>query len=117
MRKLLVLLASAILSFSVSQASFAKDEKAPAKAASAAEKKSDEKKSEDKLDLNTATEKQLMTLDGIGEARAKAIIKGRPYKGKDELVEKKVIPEAVYEKIKEQIIAKQKAEKKAEAKK
>ncbi|MEN9559128.1 MAG: hypothetical protein RLZZ502_339 [Pseudomonadota bacterium] len=60
------------------------------------------------MDINTASEKELATLKGIGEARAKAIIKGRPYKGKDELVSKNVIPEAVYKDIKEHIIAKQK---------
>ena len=49
-----------------------------------------------------------MKLDGIGEARAKAIIKGRPYKGKDDLVAKNIIPQAVYDKISDQIIAKQK---------
>jgi competence protein ComEA len=49
-----------------------------------------------------------MKLDGIGEARAKAIIKGRPYKGKDDLVAKKIIPQGVYDKIKDRIVAKQK---------
>ena len=48
--------------------------------------------------------------DGIGEARSAAIVKGRPYKGKDELVEKKIIPQDVYDKIKDKIIAKQKPE-------
>ena len=62
----------------------------------------------DKIDINSATPQQLMTLDGVGDARAKAIIKGRPYKGKDDLVGKKIIPEAVYDKIKDKIIAKQK---------
>jgi len=107
MRKLFALLAAALLSLSVSQWSVAQDKKPAAKAAPAAEKKADAK-AEDKLDINSATDKQLMTLDGIGDARAKAIIKGRPYKGKDELVAKKIIPDGVYEKIKEQIIAKQK---------
>ena len=110
MRKLLIPLVAAILSLSLAQWSFAKDEKAPAKAAPAAEKKADAKteaKAEEKLDLNSATEKQLMTLDGIGEARAKAIIKGRPYKSKDELVTKKILTDVVYEPIKEKIIAKQ----------
>ncbi len=31
-----------------------------------------------------------------GEARAAAIIKGRPYARKDELVQKKILPESVY---------------------
>ena len=59
------------------------------------------------IDINAATTEQLQTLDGIGDARAKAIIKGRPYKGKDELVDKKILPEGVYEKIKDRIIAHQ----------
>ena len=71
------------------------------------------------MDINSASEKELASLKGIGEARAKAIVKGRPYKGKDELVQKKIIPQKVYDDIKELIIAKQepKAEAKAEPKK
>ena len=61
----------------------------------------------DKLDINTATEKELSQLAGIGDARAKAIVKGRPYKGKDELVSRNIIPQSVYDKIKDQVIAKQ----------
>ena len=61
----------------------------------------------EKLDLNTATEQQLSELPGIGEVRSKAIIKGRPYKGKDELVERKILTQSVYDKIKDQVIAKQ----------
>ncbi|MBS1135970.1 MAG: DNA-binding protein [Burkholderiaceae bacterium] len=48
-----------------------------------------------------------MTLKGIGEARAEAIIKGRPYGRKDDLVKKKILPESVYNEIKDQIVAKQ----------
>ena len=60
------------------------------------------------LDINTATKKQLAALPGIGDARSDAIIKGRPYKGKDELVQKNIIPDSVYQGIKDKIIAKQK---------
>ncbi len=59
------------------------------------------------MDINSASEKDLATLKGIGDVRAKAIVKGRPYKGKDELVAKKIIPQGVYDDIKDQIIAKQ----------
>lgn len=61
------------------------------------------------LDINSATEAELEALHGIGKVRAEAIIKGRPYKGKDELVQKKIIPENVYKDIKDKIIAKQKS--------
>lgn len=59
------------------------------------------------IDINTATADQLDALKGIGKARAEAIIKGRPYRGKDELVQKGIIPQGVYDDIKDLIIARQ----------
>lgn len=99
MKTLIAAAAAALIA--LSSPAFAKDDKG-AKAAPAAPAKTE------LLDLNSADRKTLITLPGIGEARADAIIKGRPYRGKDELVSKQIISQDVYDKIKDKVIARQK---------
>ena len=79
---------------------------APAPATATAPAPAAEAKKEP-MDINTASKKELATLPKIGDARAKAIIKGRPYNGKDDLINKKIIPQDAYDAIKDLIIAKQ----------
>ena len=82
---------------------------APAKMAPAATTGNTKAEKTDLLDINSATSDQLDALPGIGKAYSAAIIKGRPYKGKDELVQKNVLPQKTYDGIKDKIIAKQKS--------
>ena len=60
-----------------------------------------------KVDINSASKEALEKVPGIGEAYAQKIIAGRPYKGKDELVQKKILPKSAYDKASPHIIAKQ----------
>jgi DNA uptake protein ComE-like DNA-binding protein len=57
------------------------------------------------IDLNSASRDALMTLEGIGEVKADAIIRSRPFRAKTELVERHIIPEALYGKIADKVFA------------
>jgi len=59
------------------------------------------------VDINSASEAQLKAIPGIGDVYSKKIIAGRPYTRKDQLKTKKIIPDALYDKIKDKIVAKQ----------
>ena len=103
LRIFLVLIASmALLPAASAQAT---SSKAPAK-------KSGSAASTTLVDIKTASEADLKALPGIGDAYAAKIIAGRPYRAKNQLVQKKIIPQATYDKIADKIIAKQPAAKK-----
>lgn len=59
------------------------------------------------LDINKASKEDLEKLPGIGPAYAQKIVNGRPFARKDELVSRKIVPQATYDKVRDKIIAKQ----------
>src|SRR5215471_2614762 len=63
----------------------------------------------DLVDINTATAAQLKALPGVSESDSAKIIQSRPYSDKSQLVSKKVLSEATYDKIKDHIVARPKS--------
>lgn len=57
-----------------------------------------------KVNINLATQSEIESLSGIGPVTASKIISGRPYQKIEELVDKKIVGKAVYEKIKDFIV-------------
>ena len=115
MKRLKLILAAMIFALAgnaIAQKADAPKVVAPATAAKEAPKEAPKDAAKDAkaelVDINSADEKTLMTLKGIGDVSAKKIIKARPYGGKDDLVKKKVVSAKVYADIKDLIIAKQK---------
>ena len=105
MIRLITLLVAVLFAFGVAATPAVAQKDAPKAGATTSAKELPK----DKVDINSASAEELQKLPGIGEALSKKIVENRPYKRKDELVQKKVIPGPTYEKIKDHVIAKQSA--------
>jgi competence protein ComEA len=119
MKKFWMVIAAVVIAVAMIPPTFAQTKEAgsvPEANAQTSTGKAATKPAMEKLDINTASADQLKELPGIGETYSKKIVEGRPYRTKLDLVHKKIIPQATYDKVKDMIIAKQpKADKMAPA--
>jgi DNA uptake protein ComE-like DNA-binding protein len=60
---------------------------------------------EDKVDLNSATIDQLMKVPGMTRTWAARIVRFRPYRAKNDLLDRGVVTSEVYNRIKDHIVA------------
>jgi len=58
-----------------------------------------------RVDINTATLEELLKVPGMTRVWAARIVRYRPYRTKLELEDNGIVPEAVYERIKDEVIA------------
>jgi DNA uptake protein ComE-like DNA-binding protein len=56
------------------------------------------------LDLNAASAAELAALPGVGATRAKEIVGNRPYHAKDDLLQRKILPQNVYDQVQDLVI-------------
>ena len=61
-------------------------------------------KIQSQININTASQSELEVLPGIGPVTASRIISDRPYQTIEELLNKKIVKQAVFEKIKDSIV-------------
>jgi DNA uptake protein ComE-like DNA-binding protein len=57
------------------------------------------------IDINSASQEVLATLPGVGPVHAEAIVQGRPYRAKLDLLRRGIISEATYQTVRDQVIA------------